>query len=314
MPKQTLTFQCLLISPGDVVEERDAVIKTLEQWSATIGTTLGATVRVLRWELARPEMGAAAQDVINEQLVDECDFGIAIFWSRLGSPTKEHPSGSAEEVARLVGKGANVMTYFSEKPVPHSALTDDQYAKLQALRNDYQKEGLLGSFATTEKLVEKVTLHVTSLVSALVAKARDANQPMPSMGSVTAPKPDVRVKMSACMAGQDVMSPFLAVEIQNHSPVDFFFASFSFLLHGGRQIVVFRDAAYGLPITPEKIDPGNGKTILINPAEFEDQLKQDGERIRTVRVRDKIDRHYFADEKQVEAAFKDLESLRKSNR
>jgi hypothetical protein len=175
MPQQTTTFKLLLISPGDVAEERQAVVAAVERWNATTGIYLSAHIVTNRWEFARPEMGAPPQEVINRQLVDDADFGIAIFWARLGSPTKDHPSGSAEEVERLLAKGANVMVYFSSKAVPQDLLKDDQYDKLQALRDDYKRRGLLVSFPDADKLAEMVSMHLMSLVIAHLKKERAGN-------------------------------------------------------------------------------------------------------------------------------------------
>ena len=136
------------------------------------GLSLNAQVATTRWELARPEMGAPAQDVINRQIVDDADFGVAIFWARLGSPTEHHTSGSAEEVERLLQRGAKVMVYFSSKPVPQTLLKDDQYERLQALRANYEKRGLLASFADAGKLAEMVSEHLTSLVIDVLKKER----------------------------------------------------------------------------------------------------------------------------------------------
>src|SRR5581483_9879728 len=128
MPKQVAHYKCMVISPGDVEDARDAVVAAITDWNAHAGESLGAKIEPVRWEShARPEMGAGPQEIINKQLVDDCDFGVAIFWSRLGSPTAKHPSGSVEEIERLIAKGANVMVYFCDAPVPQDALKDDQY-------------------------------------------------------------------------------------------------------------------------------------------------------------------------------------------
>lgn len=300
MPHQTTTFKLLLISPGDVQEERQAVVGAVERWNATTGLNLRAHVVTTRWEFARPDMSAPAQQVINQQLVDDADLGVAIFWARLGSPTESHPSGSSEEVERLLAKGANVMVYFSSKAVPQELLGDDQYAKLRKLREEYEKRGLLASFPNADKLAEMVSLHLTSLVSSLLTKERAANQPIPSVGSMTAPKPDVRVIVSSAYVGQDHMVPRLVVEVQNHSPIDFFFSSFRFSQASGKQLMIARDAVYGLPVMPEKIQPGNGKSIVIDLAEMPKGFEEDP--ITGAFVVDKIDRRYFADPQQTVAA------------
>jgi hypothetical protein len=64
-----------------------------------------------------------------------------MFWTRLGTPTKRHTSGSVEEIARLHQKDSKVMVYFCDARAPRSALKGDQFKKLQELRKRYEKEG-----------------------------------------------------------------------------------------------------------------------------------------------------------------------------
>src|SRR5205823_4703294 len=93
-----MQFRCLLISPGDVQEERDAISDVFLRWNAHEGQALEVIVELDRWEISTtPASGGRPQEIINQQIVDRSDFGIAIFWSRLGTPTGQFPSGSAEE-------------------------------------------------------------------------------------------------------------------------------------------------------------------------------------------------------------------------
>jgi hypothetical protein len=260
-------------------------------------------------------MGAAPQEVINKQIVDQCDFGIAIFWARMGSPTEKHPSGSAEEIERLLAKGANVLVYFSDKAVPHSMLKDDQYDRLQELRKDYQKRGLLATFPSADKLAEMVSLHLTSLVSAMLTKERASNQPIPSVGNMTAPVPDIRIRVAAAHVGHAPdMVPRLVVEIQNHSPIDFFFASLNLSLASGTKAFITRDAVHGLPVMPEKIQPGNGKSIVLDIEQIQSELSNDGDSIVNAFVVDKIDRRYVADEKDMQRALDQLKEMGREHR
>lgn len=307
MPALLTTYRCLLISPSDVQEERDAITRAVDEWNGHVGAGLQARIEIVRWEShARPEMGAEPQAVINKQLVNECDFGIAVFWCRLGSPTENHLSGSAEEVERLLARGANVMVYFSQRAVPQDRLRDDQFAKLQELRREYEKRGLLATYESTEKLTRMVVLHATNLVSTLLTKDRAASQPIPSTGTITAPKPDIRVSIRGVTAGQGSdMRPFIAVEIQNHSPNDFFFGSVIIPLDNNYNLFVARDSLTREALMPRKIESGNGMTVLLDPTEW----KLDGAKVVNIIVRDKIDRTYPADAHEVALA---LESDRKT--
>ena len=301
MPVHKLTFRCLLISPSDVQPERDAIEAAVLGWNAHVGAGLEAAVEVVRWEShARPDMSGPPQDVINRQLVDACDFGIAIFWARLGSPTTKHPSGSAEEVEQLLARGSNVMVYFSSAPIPQERLRDDQFDKLQELRRSYVQRGLLATYDTIEGLTQKVILHVTSLVAGLLTKARAGSQPIPSTGTLTAPKPDIRVSVQGVFAGQVDMGAFLAVEIQNHSPADFFFSSLMFALSNGNRLFIAKDVVRGDHIMPRKLSPGDGFTVLIDPNDIKETLA--GATLVNAIVKDKIDRLYVSDPEATERA------------
>src|SRR5438132_5201090 len=149
MAKTITEFRCLLISPGDVANERDALTEVVANWNAHIGEALGGRIQVIRWEThGVPDASAPAQEVLNRQIVDECDFGIAVFWARLGTPTSTHLSGSIEEIEQLRKRGARVLVYFNTAPVPQELLKDDQFdklrdfkAKLQAERSEERRVG-----------------------------------------------------------------------------------------------------------------------------------------------------------------------------
>ena len=99
MPTPIIEYRCLLISPSDVLEERDALTSLVQRWNAQVGTGLNARLELVRWEFhATPDLSDTAQNVINAQLLESCDLGIAVFWSRLGTPTPTYPSGSIEEI------------------------------------------------------------------------------------------------------------------------------------------------------------------------------------------------------------------------
>src|SRR5205807_8690783 len=98
MPNQIVEYRCLLVSPSDVLEERNALTQMVNLWNAQIGRGLNVRVELVRWEShSTPDLSGPPQAVLNQQLLESCDIGIAIFWSRIGSPTDTNESGSVEE-------------------------------------------------------------------------------------------------------------------------------------------------------------------------------------------------------------------------
>jgi LmbE family N-acetylglucosaminyl deacetylase len=117
-------------------------------------------------------MGRGSQAVLNKQIVDDVDFGIAFFLGRLGTPTDDHESGSVEEIERLLKRGAQVMVYFCTAAVPQETLKQDpeQFGKLQELRRRYEKKGILWPYERPEELRELVSLHVNGTVNEMLLK------------------------------------------------------------------------------------------------------------------------------------------------
>jgi len=56
-------------------------------------------------EHAVAEFGERPQAILNNQIVEEADLAVALFHDRLGTPTGEAESGTAEEIKVLVGRG-----------------------------------------------------------------------------------------------------------------------------------------------------------------------------------------------------------------
>jgi hypothetical protein len=295
MARHLLTYRCLIISPSDVETERDAVEEGIRWWNAHGGAGLDVRVEPVRWEShARPELGGTAQGQINKQLVDDCDFGVAVFWSRLGNPTAEHPSGSVEEIERLLAADRRVMAYFCSRPVPQERLRDDQFARLTKAKESFEQRGLLASFDTVDSLKTMVGLHLSGLVSSLTLQQRAAGQPIPAMGVVTAPTPDIRVSVRTAFAargGGDTIA-VLSVSVQNHSPTDFFMSSLTFTLEDTSTVFVQRDALSGEYLTGRKIEPGNAFEFHVDPSVIEEGAKRSLSDLRDVLVTDRIQRSY----------------------
>src|SRR5260221_14550311 len=107
-------------------------------------------------------MSQPAQAALNEQLLDDCELAIAVFWTRAGTATHDYESGSVEEIEQLLKRGVRVLIYFCERDIPQATLTDEQFQRLQSLRKNYSGRGLVWTYTDVQSLREQVTLHLTT--------------------------------------------------------------------------------------------------------------------------------------------------------
>ena len=126
--KRYRNIKILIASPGDVKAERECaerVIRRLEIYDEH-----QRLLRLIpkRWEFdAASEMGESPQEIINRQLVHECDCAVCMFWTRIGTPTDSALGGAVEELELMVKAGKLVMLYFSDASLPPpSAFDHDQ--------------------------------------------------------------------------------------------------------------------------------------------------------------------------------------------
>lgn len=299
MPRQVVEYRCLIISPGDVADERAAISDVLQRWNASVGVNYGVRIEAVRWEThIHPDMSGPAQEKVNEQIVDDCDFGIAVFWSRVGTPTEAYDSGSVEEMERLIARGAKVMLYCSSRPIPLEKMDLEQLQRLQDLAKRYQERRLLGQFSNIGELREMVNKDLTLLLG---KEIRGAELGGPG-GVETAKRPDIRVKTSAAITAMpDGVTSMFMINVENHSPHKFFLSSVSLKLSNGNGLWFPRDSVLKTPNSAQVIEPGDSYEFHILPSDFKNV---DVESIVCAVAHDKIDRVFNSDAEETKKAIK----------
>lgn len=160
-----------IASPGDTMAGRDQVEETITAWNRVSARSRGVVLLPLRWEHnAVPELDGDGQAMINKQLVRHADVVIALFHTRLGSPTDRAESGTAEEIEEAQKQGTPVHVYFSREPIPHDADTDE-LDRVRRYESSLRAEGLLGEFSSLEDLDRKVFAALQSDVEKAGASA-----------------------------------------------------------------------------------------------------------------------------------------------
>ena len=139
-------YNVMIASPSDVVKERAKVVEALAEWNRQNTTERKCVFLPLRWEEdSAARMGCPPQETLNRQLCERSDMLIAIFWTRLGTPTEGFASGTVEEIAYHLNANKPVMLYFCDRDIPMN--TDRvQLEKLKEYRKSVENKALYHTF------------------------------------------------------------------------------------------------------------------------------------------------------------------------
>jgi hypothetical protein len=169
MAYPTLALHLLISAPGDVPVADMAVIrKTISQWNLNLGRHVGLTVLPVSWtEHAVAEFGERPQAILNHQIVEEADLAVALFHDRLGTPTGEAESGTAEEIKVLVEAGKSVAVLVNSAPRPPlNGAALDERQRLTAYLEELRKSALVFEYAHEGVLVG----HLNNFLSRATAR------------------------------------------------------------------------------------------------------------------------------------------------
>lgn len=169
MAYPTLALHLLISAPGDVpVQDMATIRKTISQWNLNLGRVVGLTVLPVSWtEHAVAEFGDRPQAILNDQIVEEADFAVALFYDRLGTPTGEADSGTAEEIKVLVeaGKSVAVLVNASARP-PLGGSALEERKRLTEYLTDLRKTALVFDYANEGDLIS----HLNNFLSRATAQ------------------------------------------------------------------------------------------------------------------------------------------------
>jgi Domain of unknown function (DUF4062) len=155
------TFNVMIASPGDVASERAIVRDVVYEWNAVHSSARKIVLLPVGWEThSSPEMGAPAQEIINRQVLNRCDLLVGIFWTRLGTPTEMHMSGTVEEIEEHISTAKPTMLYFSSQPVVMDTVDLDQVKRLQQFKKSCQSRGLYEGYDSHGDFKEKFYRHL----------------------------------------------------------------------------------------------------------------------------------------------------------
>ncbi|CAN5196208.1 hypothetical protein BH09ACT5_BH09ACT5_05950 [soil metagenome] len=172
MSFEATVIRVMISSPSDVVQAREATERAIHDWNLTNAERSRVVFMPWRWETAAvPSLDGTAQGIINAQGVDQSDLIVALFGSRLGSPSPAAVSGTVEEIERARVQGKTVHLFFSKQPHP-ADVDPEQLIRLRQFEDEIAPMGLLGSFQTLDDLRHDIERVLTSFVDGITAQRR----------------------------------------------------------------------------------------------------------------------------------------------
>lgn len=146
----------MIASPNDVASERGIVRDVVYEWNAINSGSRRLVLLPVGWEThSSPEMGAHPQSIINKQVLNRCDLLVGVFWTRIGTPTERHLSGSVEEIEEHLAAGKPAMLYFSSQPVVLDSVDSDQVQRLKKFKESCLSRGLCEVYDSYSDFKEK---------------------------------------------------------------------------------------------------------------------------------------------------------------
>src|SRR2546428_13407073 len=108
-------YNVMIASPGDVNAEREIAREVILDWNNINSFTRKIVLAPIGWEYNTvPATGDRAQAIIDQQILQNADILVGIFWTRCGTPTGKALSGSGEELEEHSLPWKEAMLYFSK--------------------------------------------------------------------------------------------------------------------------------------------------------------------------------------------------------
>lgn len=155
----------MIASPGDVSEERNLIRDIIHEWNDIHSMQTNSVLMPVGWEThSSPDLGGRPQALINKNVLEMCDLLVGVFWTRIGTPTGEAESGTAEEIRKHVEAGKPAMVYFSTAPVAPESLDPDQYKALTDFKDWCLGQGLIDEYDNLAAFSEKFRRQVQIVI------------------------------------------------------------------------------------------------------------------------------------------------------
>lgn len=181
---QANCYNVMIVSPSDVSKEREMVKDVLYRWNELNSRFHNIVFSVLGYDInAHADSGIHPQESLNHQLLEQADLIIAIFWTKLGTPTIEYSSGSVEEISKHIKQGKKALIYFSNKTVDPRNIDSEQYKNLQEYKKSIQEMAFYKEFSFEDEFKELLNDEI-QLIANELSQENSFSQPSNTISEI----------------------------------------------------------------------------------------------------------------------------------
>lgn len=151
----------LLSCPGDVHRLIPVVERTLHDFNESYTETQYLELYLKHWSRDMyPKSGGKPQDLINRDLIPNCDAAIAVFWCRYGTPEDKYRTGTVEEIEEMIRSGRQVFLYFSEESPSYEMARKGIDPRIAEFKERYKNQGIYWSFKNEDEFSRMLSKHL----------------------------------------------------------------------------------------------------------------------------------------------------------
>jgi uncharacterized SAM-binding protein YcdF (DUF218 family) len=161
---QARILKVFIASPGDLAKEREMLAHALGEWNAQNAGEYLVVFLPVTWEThaySQVKRDGRAQGIINDQILDDCDLLLGMFWGRVGTPTGRAASGTIEEIEHFLAADKPVLLYFSRALAKIDGINPVQLAKVEKFKKQMTRRGLVFEFEDAAQFREMIFRQLT---------------------------------------------------------------------------------------------------------------------------------------------------------
>lgn len=171
-------IEVMIASPSDVSKERQIARQVIADRNTIHAKDRKTIIMPLGWEThSIPDTGDRPQAIINGQILKAADLLVAMFWTKIGSPTGVAESGTVEEIEEHLKAGKSAMIYFSSAPAHPDTINATQYAAVKQFKKSLQDRGLYQEYEDVADFQAKFSRHLSQKIIAMAAEGGVAEMP-----------------------------------------------------------------------------------------------------------------------------------------